>query len=127
MNLDPIQIPQDNFFEVLVIGGGTCGLSISARLLETHPGSLFTEDEHQRFHWLKHRGNKVNLINSKHSNYQYKQNFLSKDILILDSLGDKFMTGWNSQFDACKIPYLRSPMFFMLIQLILMAWLVLLI
>lgn len=22
------------------------------------------------------------------------------------------MTGWNSQFDACKIPYLRSPMFF---------------
>ncbi|EER32842.1 conserved hypothetical protein [Candida tropicalis MYA-3404] len=112
MNLDPIQIPQDNFFEVLVIGGGTCGLSISARLLETHPGSLFTEDEHQRFHWLKQRGNKVNLINSKHSNYQYKQNFSSKDILILDSLGDKFMTGWNSQFDACKIPYLRSPMFF---------------
>lgn len=112
MNLDPIQIPQDNFFEVIVIGGGTCGLSISARLLESHPGSLFTEDEHQRFLWLKQRGNKVNLINSKHNNYKFNKKFENKDLLVLDSMGDKFMTGWNSQFKACQIPYLRSPMFF---------------
>ncbi|RCK60927.1 hypothetical protein Cantr_08095 [Candida viswanathii] len=112
MNLDPIQIPEDHFFEVIVIGGGTCGLSVSARLLESHPGSLFTEDEHQRFHWLKQRGHKVNLINSKQSHYTTSLGFRASDILVLDALDGEFMRGWNNQFAACQIPYLRSPMFF---------------
>lgn len=119
-----MDIFSDCFFEVLVIGGGTCGLAVTSRLLENCPGSIYTEDEHQRFHWLKQRGYKVNLINHNvSSRTQYKPTpqekawvpktkFEAQDILVLDGVSDKFMGQWDNQFAACQIPFLRSPMFF---------------
>lgn len=59
---EPVQIEPDNFRAGIIIGGGTCGLAVASRLCENHPGSLFTEDEHQRFHWLKQRGHKTNKV-----------------------------------------------------------------
>lgn len=118
------EIPESDFFEVIVVGGGTCGLAVTARLCEDCPGSIYTEDEHQRFHWLKQRGNKVNLINrSVSSNKGYKpqrpeklykprRKFEPLEILVLDGQLDLFMGQWDNQFAACQIPYLRSPMFF---------------
>ncbi|EMG49714.1 hypothetical protein G210_5455 [Candida maltosa Xu316] len=85
---------------------------MSARLMESHPGSLFTEDEHQRFHWLKQRGHKTNLLNSRQHSPYIQNKFNSENLLVLDSMNDRFMGQWDSQFDACQIPYLRSPMFF---------------
>lgn len=32
--------------------------------------------------------------------------------MVIDARGDKFLTQWDAQFNACQIPYLRSPMFF---------------
>lgn len=119
-----VEILPSDFFEVIVVGGGTCGLAVTARLCEDCPGSIYTEDEHQRFHWLKQRGNKVNLINrSVSSNKGYKpqrpekmykprRKFEPLEILVLDGQLDLFMGQWDNQFAACQIPYLRSPMFF---------------
>lgn len=107
---EPVQIDLDNFREGIIIGGGTCGLAVASRLCENHPGSLFTEDEHQRFHWLKQRGHKTNKVKS---NYRFDYDkFRPEDLLVIDARGDNFMAQWDAQFNACQIPYLRSPMFF---------------
>ena len=117
-------IYREDFFEAIVIGGGTCGLAVSARLCEEYPGSIYTEDEHQRFRWLKQRGNKVNLINHNVSSktkfkpmpkgcaYSLSKKFHPLEILVLDGVSDKFLGQWDNQFTLCQIPYLRSPMFF---------------
>lgn len=117
-------IYREDFFEAIVIGGGTCGLAVSARLCEDYPGSIYTEDEHQRFRWLKQRGNKVNLINHnvssktkfkpvpKGSAYTLPKKFHPLEILVLDGVSNKFLGQWDNQFARCQIPYLRSPMFF---------------
>ena len=117
-------IYKEDFFEAIVIGGGTCGLAVSARLCEDYPGSIYTEDEHQRFRWLKQRGNKVNLINHnvssktkfkpvpKGSAYTLPKKFHPLEILVLDGVSNKFLGQWDNQFARCQIPYLRSPMFF---------------
>jgi cation diffusion facilitator CzcD-associated flavoprotein CzcO len=34
--------------DVLIIGGGPCGLAVAARLHESTPSALFTDSEHQR-------------------------------------------------------------------------------
>ncbi|KAL2827071.1 hypothetical protein BDW59DRAFT_171597 [Aspergillus cavernicola] len=53
-------IPQD----ILIIGAGPCGLAVAARLKEHTPSAIFTDEEHQRYHWInKHRG-KMNLVRS---------------------------------------------------------------
>lgn len=118
------QVYKENFFESIIVGGGTCGLAVAARLCEDYPGSIYTEDEHQRFHWLKTRGHKVNLINHNVSSrnkfkppkegraYRLKKKFDPSDLLVLDAAADRFMGQWDNQFASCQIPFLRSPMFF---------------
>lgn len=122
--LKSYNVCKDDFFEVIVIGGGTCGLAASARLCEDYPGSIYTEDEHQRFRWLKQRGNKVNLINhnvssktkykppTKDNSYTLPKKYKPLEILVLDTVSDRFLGQWDNQFSKCQIPYLRSPMFF---------------
>lgn len=118
------QFTKANCFEVVIVGGGTCGLAVASRLCEDTPGSIFTEDEHQRFHWLRQRGNKVNLINrnvtsktkfkppSLTNMYKSKKKYSPEEILVLDGVSDKWLGQWDHQFETCLIPYLRSPMFF---------------
>ncbi|KAI5954662.1 hypothetical protein KGF54_002438 [Candida jiufengensis] len=110
MNKEPIFIEPDNFFEGIVVGGGTCGLAVSSRLCESKPGSLFTDSEHQRFHWLKQRGHKSNKLGS--NKFYQSSSFHPSDLLIIDSTNNKFLSQWDNQFKSCQIPYLRSPMFF---------------
>lgn len=105
-----MEIEKEDFFEVIIIGGGTCGLAMAARLCEQYPASFYTDDEHQRFHWLKQRNyytEKVNLGEKAKQNH-----FDSSEILVIDSTAERFMGQWQRQFENCKIPYLRSPMFF---------------
>lgn len=120
---EPVQIYKEYFFEAIIVGGGTAGLATAARLCEDMPGSIYTEEEHQRFHWLKQRGNKVNLINRNitakknfklpSESHLYRQKkFMPQDLLVLDAVADRFMGQWDNQFASCQIPYLRSPMFF---------------
>lgn len=110
-----IDIPAENFFEVVIVGGGTCGLAVASRLCEDAPGLIYTEDEHQRFHWLKERGNRVSTFHKgmgKKSSYVLPSKLTSKNIVVLDALADTFLGGWDLQFRLCQIPYLRLPMFF---------------
>lgn len=108
------ELVSDDVFEVIVVGGGTCGLAVAARLCEDTPGSIYTEDEHQRFHWLRKRGSKVGTITkgSKVSSYKLSSRFEPSQILVLDATADTFMGQWHNQFESCQIPVLRSPMFF---------------
>lgn len=105
----------ENFFEVIIVGGGTCGLAVALRLCENAPGSIYTEEEHQRFHWLKSRGTRVSTIHkgmTKTLKYVAPTKLTAENILALDALLDHFMGGWDNQFRSCQIPHLRLPMFF---------------
>lgn len=123
-NKNSVSISKECFKEVIVVGGGTCGLAVCARLCEPCPGSIYTEDEHQRFHWLRQRKGNINLLSRNVSSnrnlesldsrrrYREKTNFSPEEMLVLDSTSSNFLGQWDNQFESCQIPYLRSPMFF---------------
>lgn len=40
------------FFDLVIIGAGPAALAVVARILETRPAALYTEQEHHFLHWL---------------------------------------------------------------------------
>lgn len=111
---------------VLIIGAGPCGLAVAARLREKTPSALFTDSEHQRYHWMKasassRRNTKPTKISRRPtaqdrllsgSSLRLNDDEDEVDIAVLDANGDSWMSAWNDDFDRLKIGHLRSPMFF---------------
>ncbi|KAJ8611752.1 hypothetical protein MRB53_037759 [Persea americana] len=103
-------------YDVVVVGAGPCGLAVAARLKERTPSALFTDEEHDRYHWINRHAKQASIKNKKTGQIkpgkQDKASDTSPSILVLDSSGDGWMTKWNRLFEELEITHLRSPMFF---------------
>jgi glycine/D-amino acid oxidase-like deaminating enzyme len=110
--------------DILIIGAGPCGLAVAARLHEHTSSALFTDAEHQRFHWLKSSLSSrliTKPIRVSRRSRTARDRLLygpsipsigSLDIGVLDANHDDWMAAWNEKFDKLGIGHLRSPMYF---------------
>lgn len=104
-------INPDYFYNVIIIGSGPCGLAVASRLREPTPSALYSDYEHQRFHFLRNKGHLMNFTDRK-ARKACSNPIDPNSLLVLDAYSDQWLGMWDSQFDTCEIPTLRSPMFF---------------
>ncbi|RDW71156.1 hypothetical protein BP6252_07719 [Coleophoma cylindrospora] len=109
-------------YDVLIVGAGPCGLAVAARLSEDTPSALFTDSEHQRYHWMKKaasQSSKAQKVSRRSktasdrlvtgaTNPQTKR----LNMKVLDASSDTWMHSWDTKFKDLGISHLRSPMFF---------------
>ncbi|KAI1491557.1 FAD binding domain-containing protein [Biscogniauxia mediterranea] len=103
--------------DVVIVGAGPCGLAVAARLSEHMPAANFTEDEHQRYHWIKKHRNQASVKSYKTGSETRRGSSTASsngelDLLVLDATDNQWMTRWERLFKTFDIPHLRSPMFF---------------
>ncbi|KAL7271811.1 hypothetical protein RUND412_005399 [Rhizina undulata] len=115
-DLEDLRIADPSTFkELIIIGSGPSALAVAARLREPTPSALFTDTEHQRYHWIRSHGSKRNggLSNKNQQNRRSKGGYQEDgSLLVLDATGDKWLGLWDGLFKAFEIEFLRSPMFF---------------
>lgn len=107
--------------DIIVVGAGPCGLAVAARLQEHTPSALFTDNEHERYHWLKRhkaratvqkrRGSR-RVVAPSRSSISLSAATRKLSMLVLDSTANTWMARWDRLFGRFEIQYLRSPMFF---------------
>ncbi|KKY15124.1 putative fad binding domain-containing protein [Diplodia seriata] len=99
--------------DVVIIGSGPCGLAVASRLCEHTPSAIFTDEEHQRYHWIRKHGARMSIKNKKSGQIAQAAPRLGRrySTLVLDATGDQWMNRWNKLFKTFEIKNLRSPMF----------------
>ncbi|KAL1980595.1 hypothetical protein VTN96DRAFT_3925 [Rasamsonia emersonii] len=137
-----IEREEDTIYDVIIVGAGPCGLAVAARLRDETPSAMFTDEEHQRYHWIRKHSGRMNLVRAhnrkmkgvraqryvglndddnnekkgKDHCFKCKVNNNSNrsrfSTLVLDSTSDRWMEQWNRSFRMLEIDQLRSPMFF---------------
>lgn len=111
--------------DIAIIGAGPCALAVAARMREATPSALFTDAEHQRYHWIKRHKHNAKIVPTKG---RATKKILIEDKLekpcgtickpprfsmaVYDSSGSDWMTKWSCLFHAYNIKTLRSPLFF---------------
>jgi len=108
---------------------GPAGLAVAARLCESTPSAIFTDEEHRRYHWIQKHADRATIKNKKTGHLKLPKNAIpdpssseesqsttstrpDKDILVLDSSSNEWMSRWKQLFKRFQISHLRSPMFF---------------
>ncbi|KAK7526811.1 FAD binding domain-containing protein [Phyllosticta citriasiana] len=106
--------PNSTVHDVIIVGAGPCGLAVAARLCEHTPSAIFTDEEHQRYHWIKKHGARMSIKDRKNGKVKMATPRLGRQYstLVLDATGDQWMSRWNRLFKTYDISHLRSPMFF---------------
>ncbi|EJP62720.1 FAD binding domain-containing protein [Beauveria bassiana ARSEF 2860] len=99
-------------YDVIIIGGGVCGLAMAARLREQTPSALFTDEEHRRFRWIGKHGNRVSLKQTKSGKIKTRRSRTGAgyNMMVLDSTSDQWLARWHYLFHTYEISHLRSPM-----------------
>ncbi|EFQ96894.1 hypothetical protein MGYG_08817 [Nannizzia gypsea CBS 118893] len=125
-------LPDENaVLDVIIIGAGPAGLAVASRLNEETPSAMFTDEEHQRYHWIKKHSGRMALVQAHHRKMKgvkaarypgiqigHKSPVFSPakeplfSTLVLDSSGDRWLSKWRRYFKMLEIQQLRSPMFF---------------
>jgi hypothetical protein len=59
--------PTSEIHDVIIVGAGPCGLAVAARIQEQTPSAVFTDEEHQRYHWIQKHTGKMNLVQAGRS------------------------------------------------------------
>ncbi|KAK4236541.1 FAD binding domain-protein [Achaetomium macrosporum] len=99
--------------DVIIVGTGPCGLAVAARLREQNPAAIFTDEEHQRFHWMRRHGKKMALkhVKSGRISCVTHSSVRGYDIVVVDANHDDWMGRWNQLFQTFDVKHLRSLMF----------------
>ncbi|KAL1952578.1 hypothetical protein VTO42DRAFT_4715 [Malbranchea cinnamomea] len=122
---------EHELFDVIIVGAGPAGLAVASRLREETPSALFTDEEHQRYHWIKKHSGRMTLVKARNGKMRNvkankyvglqveskgtRYSALSPprySVLVLDSSGHQWLSRWRKYFDMLEIQQLRSPMFF---------------
>lgn len=107
-----------DLYDVIIVGAGPCGLATAARLRESTPSALFTDEEHHRYHWIN-KARQATIKNSRTGHTRklcgsssWQGSSGNTSMLVIDNSGDTWMSKWKRLFSLLEISHLRSPMFF---------------
>lgn len=104
-------------YDVAIIGAGPCGLAAAARLRESTPSALFTDDEHERY-WRRFRHTETIETEKKRrrkassATTSSEPELPSRSMIVLDAHSNQWMSAWKERFKYLQIEHLRSPLFF---------------
>lgn len=91
-------IQAEDFYDVLVVGGGPNGLAVCSRLREPNPPSIYTDLEHARLRWLG--GSRTKKVKGRQRKLQERGSSRGKEagprIAVFDAAGPSWMNTWKN-------------------------------